>query len=375
MQLEKPAQIMTTAYDFLVRRNDLSQSRVDQVELPPLQLGQALLRIERCALTANTLSYAASADQLGFWEFFPAPEGWGRVPTWGYAEVVESLHPELRVGERIFGYVPLSSHMVIDVNVPTAKTVSDGSAHRSHLPAVYNLYHRDPLRGADQRDRRALLEPVFLMSFVMDDDFKEHCEYGAKSLIIIGASSKTSLGMAYLLKRRGAGRIVGLTAAANVDFVMSTGFYDEVLPYAEIGKLVELDSAASADMTGNADILRQVHEALGDKLRKSFLIGIAHSGGKALTVVPGDGGDESVAALPGPVPEFAFGPDYVRDRVGAWGQDAFQSRVDEASEEFVAGSARWLDITYIDGAAATQAAYEDIIRGRVHPSTGLIVRP
>ncbi|MCB2014600.1 MAG: DUF2855 family protein [Sphingobium sp.] len=366
----------TEAYDFLVRRDDLSSARVVGAVVPQLQPGQALLRIERYAMTANTLSYAASADQLGFWEFFPAPDGWGRVPTWGYAEVVESLHPELKAGERIFGYMPMSSHLVIAVNAPTAKTISDGSPHRAHLPAVYNLYHRDSRRNEDQRDRRSLLEPVFLMSFVMDDDIKQHGEYGAKSILIISASSKTSLGLAYLLKRRNAGEVVGLTSAANVEFTRSTGFYDRVVSYDDIAALTALESAVSVDMSGNEDILKQVHETLGDKLRHSFLVGITHTASRLLSAVPGDAAEgEQAPPIPGPAPQFAFGPDYVRDRVGAWGQEVFQERVDRDSEDFVTGSSQWMGVAYVDGAEATLATYDKLVMGKIHPSQGMVVRP
>lgn len=376
MQVAEKSATVTGAYNFLVRRDDLSSAMVAGAEIPQLQPGQALLRIERYAMTGNTLSYAASADQLGFWEFFPAPDGWGRVPTWGYAEVVESLHPEFKAGERIFGYMPMSSHLVITVSAPSAKTVSDGSRHRAHLPAVYNLYHRDPLRNEDQRNRRSLLEPVFLMSFVMDDDIKEHGEYGAKSILIISASSKTSLGLAYLLKRRNAGEVVGLTGAANVEFTRSTGFYDRVVSYDEIGALAALESVVSVDMSGNEDVLRQVHEVLGDKLKRSFLVGITHWGGRMLSAVPGDVAEgEEAAAMPGPKPQFAFGPDYVRDRVGAWGQEVFQERVDRASTDFVAGSSQWMDVAYVDGAEATLATYGKLVAGKIHPSQGMIVRP
>ena len=364
------------AYDFLVQRDNLHHARIEPVGIPALASRQALLRIERYALTANTISYAASAEQLGFWEFCPAPEGWGSVPTWGYAEVIDSRSHDLKVGERLFGYMPMSSHLVINPDHPTPNTISDGTPHRAHLPAVYNLYHRDPVRGEDQRSRRALLEPVFLMSFVMDDDMKEHGDYGAESILVISASSKTSLGLAYLLKARKAGEIVGLTAPENVDFVRSTGYYDRVISYDDVAELASLRSVSSADMSGNERLLEKVHQALGDKLTHSFLIGITHWAGRTLSALPGDGEAATEApSLPGPKPVFAFGPDYVRDRVDAWGQEDFQERVDLASKAFVADSDRWMSVEYVDGSEASLAAYHALLRGTVVPSVGMVVRP
>ena len=48
------------------------------------------LRVERFGLTANNVTYGAFGDQLGYWQFFAAPEGWGRIPVWGFGEVVAS---------------------------------------------------------------------------------------------------------------------------------------------------------------------------------------------------------------------------------------------------------------------------------------------
>ncbi len=43
----------------------------------------------------------------GYWRFFPASEdGWGRIPAWGHAR-----QDDLRV----FGYVPMASHVVLMV--------------------------------------------------------------------------------------------------------------------------------------------------------------------------------------------------------------------------------------------------------------------
>ena len=42
--------------------------------------------------------------------FFPAESGWGRVPVWGFADVVGSRHQALAEGVRVFGYLPMSTH-------------------------------------------------------------------------------------------------------------------------------------------------------------------------------------------------------------------------------------------------------------------------
>jgi len=77
--------------DFQVQRNDLRTTRLHPLALE-CRLGEILCRIERFALTANNITYGVFGEAMQYWNFFPAPEGWGRIPVWGHAEVVESKH-------------------------------------------------------------------------------------------------------------------------------------------------------------------------------------------------------------------------------------------------------------------------------------------
>src|SRR3954453_13611838 len=97
-----------------VRRDDLRTARVVTEPAPDLAAGEALLRVERFGLTANNITYGALGDQLGYWRFFAASEdGWGRIPAWGFAEVVASAGAGLPEGRRAFGYLPMASHVVL----------------------------------------------------------------------------------------------------------------------------------------------------------------------------------------------------------------------------------------------------------------------
>ena len=98
--------------DFLVRRDDLTRTKWISTSLPELKDGEVLLRIDLFGFTANNVTYAAKGENL-FWKFFPAPEDWFRVPVWGFAVVADSNHPEVSVGERVYGYLPISTFLVI----------------------------------------------------------------------------------------------------------------------------------------------------------------------------------------------------------------------------------------------------------------------
>ena len=84
---------MTDSIDFLVRRNDFTQTRWVEAQRragSALEPGEVLLRVDRFGLTANNITYGVVGDLMGYWNFFPAPEGWGRIPVWGFADVVAS---------------------------------------------------------------------------------------------------------------------------------------------------------------------------------------------------------------------------------------------------------------------------------------------
>ena len=75
--------------------------------MPGLAAGQVRFRIERFAVTANTVTYATTGDILGYWDFFPTGEpDWGCVPAMGWAEIVESQHPDVAHRRALLRLVP-----------------------------------------------------------------------------------------------------------------------------------------------------------------------------------------------------------------------------------------------------------------------------
>src|SRR5262249_41621284 len=202
----------------------------------------ALLRIDAFAFTANNVTYAVAGDMMSYWSFFPGPAGWGRVPVWGYSDVLRSNHSELAVGERIFGYFPMSTHLVVQPDQVQPGRFVDATAHRAALPPVYNQYacaSRDDSYSAEHEDQEMVLRPLFLTAFLLDDFIADNDAFGALTVVLSSASSKTALSLAYLLhrNRRGLVDVTGLTAAANRDFVEGLGCYDRVLAYDQIGSL------------------------------------------------------------------------------------------------------------------------------------------
>ena len=117
--------------DFLVKRDDFRDTKIPESETPAPEPGQALLRVDTFGLTANNVTYAVFGEGMNYWDFFPAADGWGRVPMWGFAEVEESEAEGVEPGTRLFGYLPPSSHLIVTPVAVEGGGFVDGSPHRS----------------------------------------------------------------------------------------------------------------------------------------------------------------------------------------------------------------------------------------------------
>jgi len=354
---------MSDALDFVVKRDDLRQCAVepgrasDETVLEP---GQVLIRVDRFAFTANNVTYGAVGEMIGYWNFFPAGTGWGRIPVWGFGDVVASRHDALPVGERIYGYLPMSTHVVLQPDQVTPASFVDAAPHRAALPPIYNQYTRcaaDPIYARDREPHIALFRPLFTTAFLLDDFLAEQNAFGARQIVLSSASSKTALGLACLLRTRGGARVVGLTSAGNAAFVDGTGYYDRVVDYDAVASLPAAPTVF-VDFAGNGAVLERVHRRFGELLRHSAQVGVTHWERMA---APAD--------LPGPAPVFFFAPTQLLKRLQEWGPDQFQRRLGAAMQRFLTSSS-WLRIVEHRGPAAVERLYRAMVDGAVDPAEG-----
>lgn len=351
-----------TNWDFLVDKTDLRQAQFRPAAAPDLADGEARLAVERFALTANNITYAVYGETMRYWDFFPGPEGFGRIPVWGYATVEASNNPDVAVGQRFYGYYPISTHLVVQPR-PTRTGFADAAPHRRDLPAVYNQYQAVGAPGPADDDQ-ALLRPLFITAFLIDDFLDENAMFGARSTVLSSASSKVAIGLAFLLKQRGGTKVVGLTSPRNAAFVEGLGLYDQVVTYGEAGAALIDGPAVFVDFAGDAPLLRTIHERFGDALAYNCRVGGTH-----WEAAPGDG------ALPGPRPVFFFAPDRIRKRVADWGPGGFDQRHDQAWAPFAADAPRWLKVTHRMGQEAIAETYQAVLEGRARPAEGYILTP
>jgi NADPH:quinone reductase-like Zn-dependent oxidoreductase len=354
--------------DFLVQKSDWKTTRFDEAPAPAeLAPGRVLFRVDRFALTANNITYALAGEGLGYWRFFPAPEGWGRIPVMGFGDVVRSTHPQVAEGTRCFGFYPMSRYLVIEPSRATREQIVDGAPHRAGLAPVYAQYTPvggDPLYSAAHEDQHLLLRGLFLTSFLVEDFLGERELFGGRAVLISSASSKTSIALAFQVSRAGRAKAVGLTSARNLDFVKGLGFYDQVLTYDEVASLPAAVPAVFVDMAGNAAVQRAIHEHYREQLRYSCNVGATHWTAANLAGGP---------ALPGPKPEFFFAPAQIQKRTKDWGAEGFQQKVGDAWRAFRDASAGWLHVVRGRGRAALERTYQETLAGRTRPQDGHVL--
>ncbi len=347
--------------DFLVNRNDLRECRIVEAEVPELDPGQAQLRVDRFGLTANNVTYAVFGKMMSYWDFFPAPEGWGRVPMWGFAEVQASRAQGVEPGCRLYGYLPPSSHLVVRPANAGGGGFTDSSPHRAALPSAYQRYTAtdgDPFYRADTEALQMLLRPLFFTSFLIDDQLNDEGLDARGPILLSSASSKTAIGTAFLLAQRAGIELVGLTSERSAKFVEGLGVYGRTITYGEIGSL-QREPATFVDIAGDGRVRMAVHSHFGEELIHSMAVGVTH------WEEFGAGAGE----LPGPSPTFFFAPDRVTKRASDWGAAGLQLRVADAWHPFCRWTAGWLEIVEERGFEAVQRVYLDVLEGRVDPKT------
>ncbi|HSH90933.1 MAG TPA: DUF2855 family protein [Ramlibacter sp.] len=359
---------MTTT-TLLVQQSKLGTTRIATQEDAPLADGQVRVSVDSFALTSNNITYAAFGDAMNYWQFFPTGEaGWGIVPVWGFGTVVQSLHPGVAVGEKLYGYWPMANQAVLQPQRVTVAGFSDAAPHRSALHSVYNQYLRcnaDPFHSPGSEDTQAILRPLFVTSWLIDDFLADNEFFGAKTVLLSSASSKTAYGTAFQLAQRPGIEILGLTSPGNRAFCESLGCYTRVLTYDELDQLPADTPCVYTDFAGNADLRRQIHTRFAN-LKYSCSIGGTH--------VEQLGGAKD---LPGPRATLFFAPAQVKKRQADWGPAELGRRLVEAwrafSEKAGNGNTPWLQVQRHEGVEAVQAAYANVLAGRGDPRQGHIL--
>lgn len=355
---------------LLMNRGDFSEMELESLDSPPdADEGEAVFRISRFALTVNNVTYATFGEKLHYWDFFPVDRaGWGQLPVWGYADIVESEADGVEAGQRYYGYWPAATHVKLHPGKVGERSFRDDVAHRAKLPEIYNWYQRtddDPFHDAQTEPLHAIYRPLFVTAFCLADFLAENDFFGAESVVISSASSKTAYATAFCIRQHSKVNMIGLTSKGNLEFVKKLGLYDTVLPYEDLSSLDVGTRTLYIDIAGNPELQADIHEHLGARLVYDCSVGSAQS--LAPPSPPGD--------LPGPRPEFFFAPTWIAKRYKDWGVTEFNQRSGKASAEFfgyVTDNAL-VDLSEQTGLSAARDVLAEMIEGRTDPTKGHVI--
>jgi hypothetical protein len=349
-----------------VRKDEWSTTRLVEESLDGTPgADEVLFRVDRLALTANNISYAGSGDALGYWGFFPAEEGWGRIPAMGWADVIASAHPDIPAGERVWGFFPFSTHLKIQAGKVRGGQFSDVSPHRAGYAPVYAQFDRasaNPIYEEAREDQDSLLRGLFMTSWLVEDFLNMNGVFGAGACLITSASSKTSIALGHSVQRRGSLSGIGLTSPGNVAFCEGLGCYDQVITYDDVASLDATQAVVMVDMAGSAKVLSDVHNHYGENMKHSCRIGATHYEEMG-----------SVAGLPGAKPEFFFAPTHIKTRSEELGPKELMMSMGAAYVGFRLFCDRWLKVERNYGPDAVARIYQAVLAGKTDPATGQII--
>ena len=354
---------MADSWTFAVARDDLSRTTIATHPAPEPADGEAVLRVDRVGMTANNITYAVLGDSYRYWEFFPAADRgldatWGLGPVWGFAEVVASRVAGVEPGQRFYGYYPPAQHLTVRPGQVDAQGFRDTSPHRADLPSPYNRYRStsgDAVYSKDDEDLLILFRPLFFTSFMLADQLVDNDYYGARTLLVSSASSKTAYAAAFELYGKDA-RLVGLTSPGNVEFTRSLGCYDEVLSYDQLTTLDPATPTAYLDLAGRPEIRTALREHFGTALVQDIAVGLTNQ-------IPNAQSAQSVF----------FAPDQMAKRTRDWGRDGLDARFADAWRRFLSLARQMVDVQVSHGAEGLRNAWLEVLSGRAAPRTGHVI--
>ncbi len=350
--------------ELQIHRKDYRQTRVVQVnrELAP---GQALISIDRFALTANNVGYALSGDFIGYWGYYPTDDQeWGNLCVWGVGVVTDAGDTGLDVGERIYGFWPMASEVVVQPGNVREGSFDDVAEHRVNLPPLYNRYQRlqnEPPQFQALENARSVYFPLFMTGYVLYDFLSADDWFGSSQIIIGSVSSKTGYGLASFIKESDyQGEVIGLTSPGNVEFVESLGVCDQVVTY---GNEAEIKSIPSTyiDMSGDVGVRSRLHHHLKGMLVNDQMVGGTHW--------DQTGKNEE---LPGAKTQFFFAPGHFARRDEEWGKGKLAGLCMQKVGELVVKLADNLDYTFIHGEQGVNEIWQAMLDNKVSGKQGII---
>ncbi|RKQ72114.1 uncharacterized protein DUF2855 [Litorimonas taeanensis] len=354
---------------LLVNTSDFADVTLVNKDDEILSEGFIRCKVGPWALTANNVTYMVTGHTIGYWHYFDpnaygiSTQTQGRMPVWGYAEVIESRCDDVEVGKVIYGFLPITQTFDMKPTKLSRSGFEDGNDHRVPLHSLYNRYtfiESDPSFGL-HKDLQPVLRPLFTTSFLIDDFLDSENYFGAEQVLILSASSKTALGTAYCAKALGAVKVTALTSENNKAFTQGTGFYDLVETYDSVTDLNPDVKTVIVDMSGNTQLLSTLIEHFEENLTYVCRVGLSHW----------DAEGSPLPQTETPI-QFFFAPDQAKKRIAEWGGAAFAQKMGERWVPFLSSASEWLTVEKAEGASAILKTYKDVLNGNAMPDKGFL---
>lgn len=382
---------------FQVDKQDLSQHRIVAIEdadlsKEVLSTEGVTFEVERFAFTANNLTYFMMGEKLGYWQFFPAVSDkaladkaasnkplesnannkWGVIPVWGIGKVSASSVEGVDVGNRYFGYFPPATHLHMDAITFAQGNLIDTSAHRKALPQGYNLYRPLESGGDNTQSHREnlqmLLWPLYITSYCLWDLIDQYNAPKPRQVIVLSASSKTSLGLAYALKKDDY-HVIGVTSSKSQGFVEGLDVYNQVVCYDNLDDIASKASIV-VDMSGNSEVKLWLKNKLGYDLMRYVQVGLTHWQDAGT----GDSAEDTEDAS-GKGDEFFFAPAHIQTRMEELGASVFHAKSGAFVKEAMMWTASWLSVKQQNSINDLEKDFQAICNGEIPANEGLIYSP
>ncbi len=351
------------SYRIEVARGDLAHHRTVSAPMRA-EPGTVIASIDRFALSANNVTYAVHGADLGYWRAWPATDdAHGVVPVWGFATIAEGEADGIRPGMRFWGFWPSASHARLRPEAVSEAGFSDLSGRRGGMAPVYTRFTPAPVPARpDEEDWLVLFRPLFTTGFLIGRAIGRRAS--ARAVVLTSASSKTALAAAWNLRRAGVAETIGLTSARHLAFVRSTGLFDAVLPYEDIGALPEAQPAVLVDIAGDLRLVGGIHARMRG-LVESWIVGDTHRG-------PDEAGS---LTLPGPARQLFFAPAVWAEEAAGPGAGALEAENGAALSAFLGEARAWFTVRRLEGPAGWGEAFRALIEGTANPAEGFVIIP
>lgn len=357
---------------FLAEKQQLANCSTIRTILPELRDFEVLFKIEKVGFSSNNITYMALGTPYQYFDFFSATEEpTSTVPVWGVAIVVKSKHGEVRFGERVYGYFPLSQYCILR---PDIVKKAYFTVQRPQLPAdraVYHQYFRasgDVEFEADKEEYMCIFRPLWGTSFFLDDFLQENSYFGGDVVVVSSASSKTAYCYALLQQgKRTKVKVIGLTSSGNVPFVKSLGWYDQVVDYRDLDEFARSinETVTYVDIAGNQPLNSRIHKIFGDRLQKQVTVGMSHFNN-------GDLPTYDSTHIKAEKMILFFAPEWIEKRAPKEGEDLVKRR-SKAWKDLLDNAHKCVDLKVLAGSEAVKTVYLNMLAGKANPRDGFIL--